>query len=170
MPPESWSTLLLALSSSAAKASSSSAFSWQTLAGQAEVPAVDVEVLARVELAVEVVLLRDDAQARADLGAVLVGVEAQDREVALRARRDGADHLHRGRLARAVRAEQAEGLAGRDLEREPVDGQEVGLALDLVGLHEVLRVDHGGRHWTTLAPGCGQRHGGRDRSATVNLS
>jgi hypothetical protein len=33
-----------------------------------EVAAVDVEVLARIELAVEVVLLRDDAQARPDLG------------------------------------------------------------------------------------------------------
>ena len=48
-------------------------------ARQAEVAAVDVEVLAGVELAVEVVLLRHDAQARADLGTVLVGVEAEDR-------------------------------------------------------------------------------------------
>ena len=32
-----------------------------------------------LQLAVEVVLLRHDAQARADLGAVLIGVEAEDR-------------------------------------------------------------------------------------------
>ena len=122
------------------------------LAGQAEVAAVDVEVLAGVELTVEVVLLRHDPQAGADLGPMVVGIEAEDAQTPARAGRDGADHLHRRGLARAVRAEQAERLPRRDLERQAVDREEVGLALDLVGLDEVLGFDHGGRHRTTLTP------------------
>jgi hypothetical protein len=43
------------------------------------------------------------------------------------------------------------------LERQPVDGQEVGLAFDLVGLDEVLGVDDWGGHRTTLTP-CADTH------------
>ena len=62
--------------------------------------------------------------------------------------------------------EQAEGLPRRDLERQAVDGEEVGLALDLVGLHEVRRGDDGSRHRTTLPAAAG--HPGEARS--VNSS
>ena len=54
-------------------------------------------------------------------------------QVAARARRHRADHAHRGGLAGAVRAEQPERLARRDLERDAVDGGEVAVLLDEVG-------------------------------------
>ncbi|MET3800228.1 hypothetical protein ABID70_000183 [Clavibacter michiganensis] len=99
------------------------------LARQPEVSAVDDEVVARLELQVEVVGLRHDAQLRADLGPVRVRVEPEDVERPARARGDRADHAHGRGLAGAVRAEQPEGLAGRDLEGEAVDGDVVAVLL-----------------------------------------
>ena len=100
----------------------------------AEVAAVDDEVVADSQLHVEVVLLRDDAELSADLGAALVGIQAEHLEVAAGAGRHGADHPHRGRLARAVGSEQAERFALGDLERDAVDGDEL-----LVLLGEVAK-------------------------------
>ena len=53
------------------------------------------------------------------------------------ARRDRADHPHRRALARAVRAEEAERLATRDGELDPVDGDELAVELrELAGLDQ----------------------------------
>ena len=78
MPPESWS---LGLVLELREGQQLVGLLMADLAGKAEVAAVDVEVLAGVELAVEVVLLRHDAQARPDLGAVAIGVETEDAEL-----------------------------------------------------------------------------------------
>ena len=48
------------------------------VAGKIEKAPVDEQVLSDVELGVEVVLLRDDAEPRPDRGAVELGVEAKD--------------------------------------------------------------------------------------------
>ena len=95
----------------------------------AEVPAVDDEVLEHRQLEVEVVLLRHDAEALADLRAVVRRIEVEDRELTPAARRDGADHAHGRRLAGAVRPEEAERLAARHLEVDSVDGDELAEAL-----------------------------------------
>ena len=91
---------------------------------QVEVAAVDHHVVPHRQLGVEVVLLRHDAEARADLRAVGRGVHAEHAEFAARPRRHAADHAHRRRLARAVRSEEAERLAGFDREVDAVDGHE----------------------------------------------
>ena len=57
-------------------------------------------------------------------GTVLVGVDAEHREVAAGARRDGADHAHRRGLARAVGAQETKRLARRNVEIDGVDGRE----------------------------------------------
>ena len=62
MPPESGSTRASRRSASWTNSSSSSRASTDLVAWEAEVAAVDEEVLADVELEVEVVLLRDDAE------------------------------------------------------------------------------------------------------------
>ncbi len=94
-------------------------------AAEAEVPAVDHEVLADRELVVERVLLGHDAEARPDLRTVPFGVQAQDGQRAVADRRDARDHPHRGGLAGAVGAQEAERFAGRDVEVDGVHGGEL---------------------------------------------
>ena len=89
---------------------------------EAEVARVGEEVLADAYVRVEVVLLRDDAYERADSARVCAHVQTFDGERALGRRRAAGDHTHRGGLARAVRAEQAEGFAAAHLEVERVHG------------------------------------------------
>ena len=62
---------------------------------------------------------------RADLRAVAARIQAEDDELAVADRRDAADHPHRRGLAGAVRAEEAERLARRDVEVDRVDGGEL---------------------------------------------
>jgi hypothetical protein len=70
---------------------------------------------------------------QADRGAHLdrrfCDVEAGDARRAGARPHEGREHVHRGGLARAVRAEQAEELAWRDLEVEAVDRGELAVAL-----------------------------------------
>ena len=117
----------------------------QMLERQAEVAAVDDEVLAHPQLGVEVVGLRHDAEVRPDGGAVIVRVQIEDAQAAARARRDRADHAHGGRLAGAVRTEQPERLPRSDRERDAVDRRRLA-----VGLDEVDGFDDGGRHPSSL--------------------
>mmetsp|Transcript_20735 Transcript_20735/g.65201 ORF Transcript_20735/g.65201 Transcript_20735/m.65201 type:complete len:609 (-) Transcript_20735:3142-4968(-) len=88
----------------------------------------------------ESVVLADDAE---DLGGLLEVVEdgvGVDEDVARRGRDLAEDHVERGRLAGAVRAEEAEDLAARDAEGDVVDGDGVGGVgrLGGVDLAEVL--------------------------------
>ena len=98
--------------------------------GEAEVTPVDDHVLANRELHVEGVLLRDDAEARADLRAALDRVEAEHRDRPGRRRRHAADHPHGRALAGAVWAEKAECLACTHVEVDPVDRDEIAETLD----------------------------------------
>ena len=84
MPPESESTRASRRSVSWTKSSSSSDAAPDLVARQPEEAAVDEQVLADVELEVEVVLLRDDAEPLPDLGAVALGVAAEDAQRAAR--------------------------------------------------------------------------------------
>ena len=79
---------------------------------QVEVAPVDQEVVEHGQLGVEAVLLRDHAEARADLGPVDARVEAEHAQLAVGHRRHAADHAHRRRLARAVRPEEPEASPG----------------------------------------------------------
>jgi hypothetical protein len=113
----------------------------------AEVAAVDHQVVPHRELGVEVVLLRDDAQPRADRRPVAARVHAQHPQLAVGDRGDAGDHAHGRRLAGAVGAEEAERLAGLDLEVDAVDrdvlaealGERLGLDERLVGLARLAR-------------------------------
>ena len=108
----------------------------EVLPGQPEVAAVDDDVLADGQLHVERVLLRHDAEPRADLRAVAGGIDVEHAQRPLRDGRDAPDHAHRRRLARAVRAEEAERLAALQVEVDRVDGDEVAEAL-----HEIACLD-----------------------------
>src|SRR5205085_9926035 len=88
------------------------------------------------ESAIEVLLLRHDADPCVHLAPVGVGVEPEHRELAAVHLGEAVDRLHRRRLPGAIRAEEAEALAGPDREVDPAHG------LDLaVGLDEAPRLD-----------------------------
>ena len=92
---------------------------------------MEVEVLPDGELPVERVLLADDAEDLLRQRRVGDDVDAADER--LPRGRDDAGREHPGgrRLAGAVGPEQAEDLAGRDAEVEPVDRPEVRSGVDL---------------------------------------
>ena len=60
---------------------------------------------------------------------VAAGIETEDRDVAAVARPQAFQDFHRARFAGAVRAEQAEHLAGKDLEVDAFDRLEAAVAL-----------------------------------------
>ena len=91
----------------------------------AEVAAVDVEVVEHVELVVERVLLRAHAEPATDRRAVGGGVHAEDPQLAGAHRAHRRDHPHRARLAGTVGAEEAERLATAHLHVDALDGLEV---------------------------------------------
>ena len=77
--------------------------------------------LERLHARVEPAFLQHHADARAQLVAVAPRVDAEHAHLAGVGSAVALEDLDRGGLARAVRAEQAEHLAGRDRERDPVD-------------------------------------------------
>src|ERR1700733_4662068 len=90
------------------------------LAGQAEVPAVDQQVLPYGQLDVQRVLLRDNAKPGPDHRAVLDRVSAQHPKLAAGRRRYAADHAHGGRLARPVWPQEAECLTTVQIEIDAI--------------------------------------------------
>ena len=106
---------------------------------EAEVPAVDHEVVADGDLGVERVLLGHDAEAAADPRTVGLGVEVEDAERPVGHRRDARDHAHRAGLPGAVGPEEAEALALGDVEVDRVDRGERAEALG-----QATRVDERG--------------------------
>ena len=102
----------------------------QLAARQAEVPAVDDDVLADGELLVERLLLRGDTEVGTDLRAVRDRVEPEDAQKPARWRRDAADHPHRRGLPRSVRTQEPECFAALDVEVDAVHGDEAAEALD----------------------------------------
>ena len=115
---------------------------------QPEVAAVDHEVLADRQLGVERVLLGHDAETGADLGPVARRVQPHHPKVTGADRRDAADHPHRRGLARPVRTEEAERLAGGDVEVDVVDRDELAETL-----RQAAGRDEGG--FTLVGPGRG---------------
>jgi hypothetical protein len=94
------------------------------LPGQAEVAAEDQQVLDDAQLFVEHIRLGHDAQPGPNRRTVARGIEPEHGERPVADRRNGADHPHRGGLPGAVRAQEAEGLAGRDVEVHCVHSRE----------------------------------------------
>src|SRR5262249_33555156 len=64
------------------------------------------------------------ADTRADFVGGFGDVKTRDLRVSAARRQQRAEQAHRGRLARAVRAEQPVDLTGLDVEGEPVDGSQ----------------------------------------------
>src|SRR3954468_9488232 len=103
-------------------------------AGNAEEAAVVVEVLPDRERPVERVRLRDHADLALHVGGVPPHVEAGDERTSSGRDHRGGQHPDRGRLARAVGAEEPEELAAPHLEVEPVGGYEGAVpVVELVG-------------------------------------
>jgi hypothetical protein len=100
-----------------------------SLGVDSEVVALEDQVLANRQIAVQVRLLRDDPDPRLDLAPVRPGVEPQDAQLAALHRGEPVDHLHRRRLAGAVRPQKAEADAGRHVEVDPLHGHAPAVAL-----------------------------------------
>src|SRR5947199_230073 len=83
--------------------------------------AEELEVLHHGEVAIEREGLRDVADVRAHLLAVALDVEAVDGGVAAGRDEKAAEDADERRLAGAVRTEEAEDLAARDLQRDAVE-------------------------------------------------
>ncbi|MCY1356762.1 hypothetical protein D9M69_432230 [compost metagenome] len=96
---------------------------------EAEVAAVHHEVLGAAEVGVEGVELRHHAQLRLDGQRVARHLQAQRLDAAAIGRGEAQAHADGGGLARAVRPDHAQALAGRDLEREVVDDRGLAVAL-----------------------------------------
>src|SRR2546427_8498170 len=90
--------------------------------GNTVVARVNDEVAQNIQIRVEVVLLGNDADERSNFASLRPYVAAFDYELARTERRATSNHAHRRRLARAVWAEQAKGLAAAYGKVDRVDG------------------------------------------------
>ena len=88
----------------------------------------EFEELVHAHLAVARRAFRQVAHDPLGLQRLLLDVEAADRGAARSRRKEAGEHLHRGRLAGAVRAEEAEHLPRLDLEADAIDGSEAAIA------------------------------------------
>ena len=101
---------------------------------------------------VEVVELRHDAALRARLLGLAGQLVAEHGELALVGDRLRGEHPHRRRLARAVRAEQADARALGHVEVEPVDGGDRSVALDDAAQSDRWGAGHRPSSMTDSAP------------------
>ena len=90
-------------------------------------------------------LAEDHADPAGQLGALAAGVDARDADRAGGRHQDAGEHLDRGRLAGAVRADVADHLAGLDLEAQLLHGLDVGPAADPEGAGQPGDLDEGHR-------------------------
>lgn len=118
-------------------------------AAHTEQQAMDVEVLTRRQVGVQVDVLADHAQLLFGLHVLLHDVIALDRHSALSGHRDARHHVDRRRLPRTVRAEEAEYLTHTNAEGDAVDRADVAESLyepfdgDGIGLAWGSRFGHG---------------------------
>ena len=114
------------------------------LAREAMQGSLESQVLAAGQKGVECGLLQGGADRRAHLRALLDDVESRHARGARGGWQERRQHVHRGRLPRAVRAEEAEDLPGRDAQVDPVHGLDPALVLarQLLGLDAVF-IPHG---------------------------
>src|SRR6185312_4503758 len=115
------------------------------LARDAHEPRRIAQVLARRQVLVEADRIRHVADAALDLERLSHRVEARDPHPSLAGLGQAQQHQDRRRLAGAVRPEQAEDLAGPDLEVDAVDGRRALVALDQPGRLDDRRAG-GGAH------------------------
>ena len=105
----------------------------ELLAGDAVEVGVEAEVLLAGEVGVQGGVLEDQADVPSDLVPVLDDVIARDPGGPRGGVREGAQDLDRGGLARAVRAEETEGLPGRHGEVDAAHRLDLAVPLDQVG-------------------------------------
>ncbi len=101
-----------------------------TARGHAVELAVEAQVARGREVRVERRVLEDEADVAAHRRALAHDVEARDARLALARVRERAEDLDRGRLARAVRPQEAERLAGVHGQVEAANRLDVAVALD----------------------------------------
>src|SRR5579863_2131439 len=119
MPPEYFAAASSARSPSPMRASDPSR---GERAGEAIERGAEAEILTAGQLEIEARLLKHDAEPRAVAGVAAVGRLAVERQRPGMRRDETGQETKSGRLAGAVGPEQAEDLAGRDVETEPVEG------------------------------------------------
>src|SRR5215510_15775319 len=76
-----------------------------------KVACINDQVSPDIQIRIEVVVLRHDADERSNPATLSSHKEAFDRQVAGSQRRAASNHAHGGRLAGAIRPKQPEGLA-----------------------------------------------------------
>jgi hypothetical protein len=116
--------------------------------GQAVDPALGVQLVAGALVVARPVALPDVADAPAHPGRIGDDVAARDGGTARRRGDERREHAHGGGLARAVRPEDGDELAGLDVQADPAHGVH-GAPAGREVLHEVSRLDHvlhGRRH------------------------
>ena len=101
---------------------------------------VEADVLLAREMLVDARVLEDDPDVATDAFRIRIEVVTGDRDRAARLGERRGQDRDRGGLARAVRPEEGEQLAGCDIEADVVDGRGGGL---LVLLRQVSDGDHG---------------------------
>ena len=125
------------------------------------------EVLAGGQVRVDGQVLGDVADGGLGVGRADVDRPAGHDDLPAVTPEEAADHRDGGGLAGAVRAEQAVGLAGRDLEADAVDGLPLAVALAKIAADEDGLPGRGGRRgrcgvlrseWRRRAFGCAQCH------------
>ncbi len=94
------------------------------LARQAEVAAVDEQVLPDRQLVVQRVFLRHDAESRPDRNPVAHRIAAQNGKLTICRRRNTAEHAHGGGFPGPVRAKEAERLTTEKIKVDPVHSGE----------------------------------------------
>src|SRR5215213_8530924 len=99
--------------------------------------------LARREEGVEQYFLRDDADRALGVARVLVNVEAPDDRLAAGLHDHARQYVDQGRLAGAIRAEQAEDLPARHVEADLVERAFRRHALGDIGLAQGFDADRG---------------------------
>ena len=113
--------------------------------GESVDSAVEPDVLAHGEIGVEREALAHVADVAPDLVALGADVESRDVRRALARREKSDEHLDRGRLARAVGAQEAEDFAGPDVEGDVIDRDERSeAAREILGVDRELARDGGG--------------------------
>ena len=139
MPPESLSTRVSRRSTRFATSSARSIAAWRSWRCIRYRWAKTSRFCSTVSVDVEVVELGRHAEPRARLLRLARQPVAEHLELALVGDRLRREQPHRRRLARAVRAEQADARAGGHVEVEPVDGGDRPVALD-----DAAQADRGG--------------------------
>jgi hypothetical protein len=117
-------------------------------AGESVQRGLEAQVLAAGEQRVERRLLQRGADHAADLRSLAGDVVAADARAAARRRQQRGEHVHRRRLARAVRPEEAVDLARLDPQVDPVDRARplLELANEPLDLDAVVPA-HSGQHY-----------------------